>query len=583
MRSKISACILLLVLMLLFTSCRFFYDLFGEHKGSGNTNIPTNPPVGQTISISYNDFETTPNEGGVYYKIPDDTTGIILTDLPLDKMVKLVRVNPTTTAINNVSTVSAYSYDASADNSRRGYGAELDCIEEIKPSFDYSASSCENDGNLFEIPFIDDTDYAKLEREYKENYSSRMVEPNRMVSGGQSFSEGATKTFQVSGVTGGIPATLKAVGTNCYVWVSNGEGKYANYDSTDYGESETRPNDDNKITTEQAQELANAFDGLYDLETSLIGESYTTNPNPSMYIMPQSKISILVYDIEGDYSSNQKGGTFGMFWGGDLYNASVQADANEMELLDVDSYFTDRVFASVLSTVAHEFEHMLYFVNKWIKQRITISETWYTEMGAMMAEDCLAKYLSDAYPEFVVSVDSTLGRLKTFNSKYYSGGLAYWGSGEDALTSYAIAGIFGCWLQRNYGGGNLINQIVNNDATNEESITKALSACGYSDTFSDALLKFALSWAQPEATEYKLKKSTTGTYALFEADPWNKIYSNVIQNERIFGPVYVLGNYSGTIQPYGFWVSGWEKNQVTGIIFLFDSVSTEDKYIVITD
>jgi hypothetical protein len=63
-------------------------------------------------------------------------------------------------------------------------------------------------------------------------------------------------------------------------------------------------------------------------------------------ITPSDKISILVYDIDGDYSASQTGGTFGFFWAKDLYTDSYAQSAaglrsNQTEMFYVDAHFLD--------------------------------------------------------------------------------------------------------------------------------------------------------------------------------------------------------------------------------------------------
>lgn len=576
MRTRTKVSIFLLSLALVFTSC---------NHDANNSNT-------KSVTISYRNLERTPHNGGVYYKIPAGKTEVIVTGLPSDKIVSLVRLNTKPQALTNVASVTGQEYggsrqvlnDAAACNANSDLGLE--------PSFD-SIIYNENDNGPFEIPFIDTTDYESLEREFKSNYSSRIVEPDLMVAGNQPLLsvddvDIATKQFKVDDIQGGIPTTLRAVGTYCYVWVADD-----NYDSTNYGDSDTEPDNDNKITTTKAQDLASAFDALYTRETTLIGSSYTTNPATSLFINPQDKISILVYDIQGDYTSTQNGGTFGMFWGGDLYKSTIPrfSDSNEMELLYVDSHFTDRIFTSVVSTLAHEFEHMLYFVHKCLGQGNFDGNTWYTEMGAMMVEDCLATYLEATYTDFHIDEDSTLSRLKKFNADYYSGGLTYWGDGDEVYTSYAIAGIFGCWLQRNYGGERLIKEIVNNRDVDMFSIQTAIRTLGYTESFTDLFRKFALSFVQPQATSYTLNKSTRGNangdYNLVAANPWDVKYSNtyIISGEPtiFYGPVYGKGDYSGIMRSYGFWITGWNARQWSGIKLVFSAATDEENYIVIAD
>ena len=539
--------------------------------------------VPYSVTVSYSNLERAPHGGGKYYKIPAGKTEVILTNLPRDKYVELVRVNTSSGAIPHVATVTL----SSNDSSRRALSKGFETVDELVPSSNYSMNSneyIEPDDGPHPVPFIDKTDYEALFREIEGNVSARRVGANRMIAGStQLFEEGDTKSFYVSDNRGTVSATLKEVGTNCYVWVAD-----ANYDN-----NSTEANDhdnyykDNKLTQAQAERLASAFDSLFEKEKTLIGNSYERNPYPQSLINPQDRISLFVYDIDDDYESTQNGGTFGMFWGGDFFDASVVDGSNEMEMLYVDAHFTDIFFESVISTLSHEFEHMLYFVHKRIGRSRTDGEDWYKEMGAMMVEDCLADYFNRTYQNFVPSRDSTISRLSTFNATYPWGGLGYWGDEDEddnaIYTSYAIAGIFGCWLQRNYGGERLIKEIVTNNATNEDSITKAIRACGSNDSFFDALRKFAISFALPYASNYTLNKSTTGNYPLIAADPWDNIYRYTISGRTYVGPCWIRDNYSGELKAYGFWINGWDCSSYSGIKLVFSAASGEENYIVIPD
>lgn len=548
----------------------------GTTGETGNTTTPPIETVPQSVTLSYNQMETTPNNGGKYYKIPHGTTEIAITGLN-DKRVCLVRINPSNDSLETVGTVGLYAQTERTVNSRQSQENGYVCIENVEPSFDCSSVS---NGNTepYEIPFIDTTDYDALIKEIEAYNAINGNESNRRVNtSSQSFSLGTTKQFNVqylSGVWDQIPSTLRVIGTYCYIWVAD-----QNYDN-----SSTR-NNDNKITLAQAQFLSNAFDELYIKETALIGDSYKINKNTNVFIDPQDKISIFVYDIDNDYSKTQNAGTLGMFWGNDFFRSSNSYTpySNEMELFYVDSHFTDKYPTNIISTLSHEFEHMLYFVNKRLDNNDTTGETWYLEMCAMMAEDCLATYLSNTYSDFTIKNDSTLSRLETFNSEYYLSGLTSWLSSSNnkpnVLTSYAITGIFGCWLQRNYGGERLITQIVNNDAANKQSITQAINTLGYTDNFDDAFVKFALSFAQPSATDYTLNKSTTGDYALVAANP----YTYIVSGKRYSPPVFVPDNYSGTLSASGFWITGWNSNNYSSVLLRLNSVSDEENYIVIPD
>ncbi len=556
------------------------------------TSCPNNTPDPGKVTLSFSDFVTTPNNGGKYYLIPYGTKEVTISNMPLGKKVRLVRMNLTSNTLSNIATLKLYSQDGTQVSSRSALEQEYNQLEDIETVFELADYSEFHD-EPFEIPFIDDTDYDSLERELIANRSSRIVEPDRMVAGGQSFSVeyDSPKTFEVDDIEGGISASLVAETTYCYVWVANDESGKCENRYANFNDSSTADND-NQITIAQAQALASAFDAIYLRETELIGSSYTTNFNLNYLINPQDKISILVYDINHDYTQNQTGGTFGMFWGGDLYNTS---GSNRMELLYVDAHFTDKYFPSVISTLSHEFEHMLYFIHKRLGRNQDNGSTWYTEMGAMMAEDCFAKYLEDTYKNnedpnknfFIVS-DSPLSRLSRFNLSYYSGGLTSWSSGNAVYTSYALSGIFGCWLLRNYGGPNLLKEIITNNQVDGLSIQAAIRTLGSSDAFTDAFVKFALSFAQPNATLFTLNKGVIDqNYPLVVADPWNRYYrgyDSATNREMSYnGPIFIPEDYNGYLYPYGFWITGWNSEECTSVKLTLSKQSKEKNYIVIID
>ena len=110
--------------------------------------------------------------------------------------------------------------------------------------------------------------------------------------------------------------------------------------------------------------------------------------------------------------------------------------------------------------------------------------TWYTEMLSLVTEDLFMEFLE------IDEEQSARGRLPYFDN-YYNYGFTTWLQGNDVFISYANAFAYGAFLCRNYGGENLIRQIATNNAVNEESITKALAACGYNVTFEDTVKDFA--------------------------------------------------------------------------------------------
>ena len=299
----------------------------------------------------------------------------------------------------------------------------------------------------------------------------------------------ATKTFWVqneSDVWIEIPTTLRAMGPYSYIWVAD-----ANYDD---GSSVVN---DNKLTTIQAQYLQKKFDGtdvnsfndgIFKNVTTIFGYEYGGGEGGDGGRDEDQHISILIYDVDYDYTSTQTGGTFGYFWGKDFYTEQQLIDwgwsskTNSAEMFYIDAHFSDKWVDDIVSTLAHEYQHMIQFNQKAVRIDQN-SETWYNEMCSMVCEDLvLANIGLDPV------TDGAQGRLPTFLYSYADSGIKDWvtTTWPSTMKSYASAFAFGAYLARNYGGATLFRNMLANNFTNEASVTAALAAGGYTDTFGDA-------------------------------------------------------------------------------------------------
>jgi hypothetical protein len=298
----------------------------------------------------------------------------------------------------------------------------------------------------------------------------------------------STKNFWVENALGAwisITATLRAAGQYNYVWVAN----------DNYGAS-SAANNDNLITTAQAQALCDKFDGtspayndgIFKNVTNIFGYEYGGGVGGLGGRDEDQHIAILVYDIYYDYTSTQSGGVLGYFWGKDYYS-QAQLDSwygtgaletNYNEMFYVDSHFTDRFPNTIVSTLAHEYQHMINFNEKTLGGAGS-SNPWFNEMCSMVAEDLVAANIG-----LNPLTDGAIDRMNEFNYHYAESGVSDWLSGNDVLKSYASAFAFGAYLERNYGGAPLFKAILANNTVNEASISAALLSLGYTDTFSDA-------------------------------------------------------------------------------------------------
>ncbi len=257
---------------------------------------------------------------------------------------------------------------------------------------------------------------------------------------------------------------------------------------------------------------------IYEWVTTLFGTPWGVHDN-SAYLdsTAAEEINILFYDIDDDDSD--EGGVLGFFWPKDnaVLNASDTTNytdiSNERLIFYIDSVMsanpkdtldqsgagdatwdiTDDMPAEMVSTLAHEFQHMIHFYQKTLIRAGRSSETWLNEMCSLVAEDLVAdKILADgprgtAYNTYSAgSSGNRSGRLPWFNSGNFYG-LIDWYSGSAVYYSYATSYAFGAYIARNFGGAPLFRKIIENSYNDEAAVTHALSEMGYSLSFSDLL------------------------------------------------------------------------------------------------
>lgn len=374
-----------------------------------------------------------------------------------------------------------------------------------------------------------------------ESASRSAQEVNANTSVEKTFTVGDTKKFyaptdeNLSVWTTQIDCTLRAVGTDdgeiiCYVWVD------------DKAYTDSAISSGSKINTSMAEKLADTFAKHKKEETALMGEEsdsvfYVAGPNSKKTVEPMenfsetgTKVNIVVYDIGGDFKKTKESasGTLGFFSSkdywifdkpcftsksvrydifGDEDTASYYESSNRGKVFYCDSAFCNynsdafkksqikdtwwvpkdnSPSGDMVSTMFHEFQHMICYGNKKIKNSVTAS-TWSNEMMSMLVEDVLREKL-----EVDTSSAPSETRLPDFNKNYFWLGADTWLSGEDAVYSYSSAYAFGAWLVRNYGGAELLHEMSVNEYADWESIVAAVKTVTGIDVTRKSLL---IEWA----------------------------------------------------------------------------------------
>jgi hypothetical protein len=283
------------------------------------------------------------------------------------------------------------------------------------------------------------------------------------------------KTFWVLGGNGKfiqVAAVLRADGTHSKVWVQD-----INYDDNSFA------NNDDKITSKQAEKMAKNFDEIYEKETAVFGYEHGGGLAQSVTYGGADcdpDIQILVYDIDGDYSATQMSGVFGYFFMGDEFS---QAELNKLgsgmktnqaEIFYIDTHFTDIAPSSIYSTLAHEFQHMINFNQKTIKSGYKMTAgVWYNEMLSMLAEDLIDPFISIPANNGGHPIKN---RIPEFLKYYYFEDPTVWLNVNNVLHSYANAYALGAYLVRNFGGVNFIKKIMSDTMVDIASLDSALGS-----------------------------------------------------------------------------------------------------------
>ena len=558
---------------------------------------------GRTESRIYNGSQ-------VQYEVPHDVRTLsITTNEAVD--VFMVKMNTGSAVIPKVST----RYLVSASRAAEGRSAESLELHDFASS-GVTIDGMENVSGISADGIIR-KDYAPARdfvppvlgtaggagRSAVEGLSAVVAEPMKSVTS-RNLAVGETKELWVDLPKSGVgtyeskfvgttyytkrPATLRAVGSHCYIWVLD-----SYFASTASG---------SKISSEKAKALAGKFDALYPLVREVFGTESDKMIDIDGLVSISSgsdtgtKVNIVVYDIEGDYKADQQGGTLGYFWSKDYYTAAAAKESGDATIgltncgkyFYVDSYFLNEAPLMLYSTLAHEFQHMINFGQKTMRSmetaqteaQVLVSQTWSNEMMSMVCEDMVQEYLG------VQDKDSPIARLPWFCQYYYLSGLTDWLGGNSVQVSYAGAYAFGAYLVRNYGGKELIKQIATNNYVDQEAITQALKSTGKNETFDSVFKKYAqalvLDNAPSTANAPSFNKSVPGIGGgkmMKAIDIFNAEYQDEQGRTQKVRPglMNTDANSRVDLRPYGFTLHSIGYTKSAGDIQLTFSSPVEDK------
>ena len=265
------------------------------------------------------------------------------------------------------------------------------------------------------------------------------------------------------------------------------------------------------VTQTMVDQLSDTFlktdldNDIYDWVTNIYEEEWGSNAEAKYeeLIPADNEITILLTDIDGDNSPT--GGVIGFFWSKDNLDKTTISGSNERIMFyadaimfangegiwDIDDFWPKEM----VSTLAHEFQHMIHFYQKTILLLDANSEgtdVWINEMLSETTEDLIAtkiKHIGSRGIEYTDGsdgpTDNTNGRYPLYNANNTLS-LTAW---NNQLADYSKVNAFGAYLIRNYGGAKLLHDIMHNAYTDEQAVVNAVNKSieGSGKTFDNLL------------------------------------------------------------------------------------------------
>ena len=272
--------------------------------------------------------------------------------------------------------------------------------------------------------------------------------------------------------------------------------------------------------------------------TAIYGDPWGPHPYVDV-VRPEAagEIHILLFDIQGD-GAPQPGECriVGFYWA--VHNLlrdpgfPLSRVSAERLIFFLDSAFmafpeggtwevTDRGPSIVISTLAHEYQHMIHFDQKPVL-RNAASETWLNEMASEVAEDLIADKLMVNGPRGVAYDDpgagaagNERGRLPYYNL-FNDTQVTVW---NGKIANYAINYALGAYLARAYGGAELFSRIVRSAGSGVDAIEAALAATGHDVPFGEVLADWGVATLLSDNTAVPSRyRYNPGTWSISNTD-----------------------------------------------------------------
>jgi len=238
-----------------------------------------------------------------------------------------------------------------------------------------------------------------------------------------------------SGGTDSVETGLLADGKNCHVWVGRGAG----------------------ITKEKAKSIANTYDNniynkmmqnfSFHKEDRIVYDGEKLDNTLDMIkclVGGDGKLNIVLVDIQDNYQQGVNNAyTAGYFWNGDLYERKSNPNSNECAAIFIDTYPAVPGSEESNSTLAHEMQHLMNFLNCWAFGKHDV-DTWIDEGLSLSAEYL---YLDKQLTARVNHYNNDPSKLICKGNNFFVWGNRKSESNYASLDDYATVYLFFQWLR----------------------------------------------------------------------------------------------------------------------------------------
>jgi hypothetical protein len=295
--------------------------------------------------------------------------------------------------------------------------------------------------------------------------------------------------------SGGYESTLSTLRVTRTVYTEFGYKTLSVYVSDDSFDSGNGCDKKSCVNQEMVDILADKFlksgsnNDIYDWETNIFGEEWGPEVSlmQSNLIGETDEIVILLTDIDGDNDSGN--GTIGYFWPKDTLTDIKGSNREIMFYIDSVMYASrdNRDFWSIeskmpmetISTLAHEFQHMLSFYQKSILRGDGKAvDVWLDEILSCSVEYLFSNKIKTFTPRHISPEDGSAGsypisdgQFPYFNKYINNYTLTVW---HNRAEEYGGAYALGAYLLQNYGGAELLHNIMHNSYLGEEALLEGI-------------------------------------------------------------------------------------------------------------